>query len=133
MTKPVPLHFHTLWFAVGVALIILVVYLSLTSSPPDLGRIKFGDKLGHLLAYGVLMGWFGQLYTATSQQLRWFFGFCLMGIGLEFLQWWGGVRQFEFMDMAANVTGVVSGWWLTRGWFAGSLRRFDGLVGKLLG
>ena len=90
--------------------------------------IEFGDKLGHLLAYGTLTGWFGQLYTRFKTQLWIFLGFCLMGIVLEILQGLGPARYFEYADMVANALGAALGWWLTRTWFAGALHKVERLI-----
>jgi len=120
---------HTkLWRLIGFTLLFSIVYLSLTSTPVAMPNFKLADKLGHLLAYGLLMFWFGQLYPSWSRQVRWFIGFCLMGVILEVLQGLGGDRYFEYADMLANATGAALGWWLTRGWFAGTLYRFERLL-----
>ncbi|HEY5601992.1 MAG TPA: VanZ family protein [Gammaproteobacteria bacterium] len=106
-------------------LVVLVIFLSLTSAPPPMPSVEFGDKIGHLLAYGTLTGWFGQLYTRFRTQLWIFVGFCLMGVVLEYLQGLGPARYFEYADMAANSTGAALGWWLTRTWLAGALLKFE--------
>jgi len=92
--------------------------------------IEFGDKISHLLAYGVLTGWFGQLYTRVKTQLWIFIGFCMMGVALEYIQGLDPARFFEYADMAANAVGAALGWWLTRTWFAGTLLRFESLILK---
>jgi hypothetical protein len=114
-----------LWWALGWGLIGLVAYLSLVSMPPVNMEFDSSDKVGHLLAYGALMGWFGQLYVTLRRQAIMAAGFCAMGVMLEFLQGWGGSRMFDPADMLANTAGVALGWWLTRGWFAGILFRLD--------
>jgi hypothetical protein len=120
-------HFRLslLWLSIGWALIGLVIYLSLTATPPEVLEFQSSDKVEHLLAYGTLMGWFGQLYPSFRRQVPWALGFCVLGILLEFLQGWGGSRTFDYTDMLANGFGVLLGWWLTRGWFAGVLQRVD--------
>ena len=122
-----------LWVTFGWALVALVIYLSLASSIPKIIEFAFADKLEHLLAYSVLMGWLGQLYVSTRQQILLAVGFCLMGIALEFLQGWGGHRFFDVADMAANTLGVLLGWRLTRTLFAGILLRVDRSISRLLG
>jgi VanZ family protein len=89
-------------------MVLAVVWLSLTPSPP---RVDFreSDKVGHLLAYGVLMFWFGQLYTRHTR-LFYGAGFVVMGIGLEIAQNALGSRTLELADMAANTLGVLLGW-----------------------
>lgn len=103
-----------------------VVYLSLTATPPPIvPAFEYGDKFSHLLAYSVLTGWFGQLYTRIATQFWIFVAFCLMGVSLEFIQGMGGTRMFEYADMVANTLGAGLGWWLTRTWFAGTLLKFE--------
>ena len=120
-------HFRylLLWVAIGCSMIGLVLYFSLTSNPPGVVYLPFADKFEHLLAYGLLMGWFCQLYAPKKHQLILAVMFGLMGVSLEILQGLGGHRFFEYTDMVANITGVFLGWWLSRGWCAGWLFRVD--------
>jgi len=48
-----------------------------------------------------------------------------MGISLEFLQDWGGVRHFEVNDMIANSSGVLLAWVLVLTPFPGLLLWFE--------
>lgn len=100
----------------GWAWIALVWYLSLTARPPlpDM-QIIYADKLGHLLAYGWLMGWFANLYHARHARVVFAVVFVLMGIVLEFLQGMGSARMFEYADMLANSLGVLLAYVLTLG------------------
>lgn len=100
--------FHT-WLAVGYGLILMVVYLSLTPAPPSI-PIENGDKLGHSMAYAMLMVWFAWLYP--SLRIRWScaVGFVALGIGLEFVQGLTDYRTLELADMAADTMGVALGW-----------------------
>lgn len=107
------LRLKGLWLSIGIALVCLVFYLSLTSSPPGGPDIPFVDKWGHLLAYATLMGWFSQLLLQPKARLLLVVLLVAMGIGLEFLQQLGGVRMFEIADMVANSLGVVLAWLLT--------------------
>jgi len=52
-------------------LVAAVLFLSLTPSPPEILDFAFSDKFEHLFAYSVLMGWAGQLYVSTHQQITW--------------------------------------------------------------
>lgn len=88
-------------------------------------QFQFGDKVGHLLGYAVLTGWFTQLYQRKKIQFSIFVIFCLMGIGLEFLQGLGGVRMFEYADMLANALGALLGLVLSRTWLSGVLLKVD--------
>ena len=125
------LRLRPLWQAIGWAMLATVIWLSLSSDPPDALFFPYVDKVKHFLAYGVLMGWFGQIYTATNAQRVWLLGLALMGVALEFLQGWGGVRFFDPADMLANSFGALLGYWLTRGPLACALLRIDQqLAGK---
>ncbi len=118
------LRLRPLWLALGWAMLATVVWLSLSAEPPQIA-LPLADKLEHLLAYGSLMGWFGQLYTTRRAGLAWLTGLVLLGIALEFLQGWGGVRYFDTLDMLANTLGALLGYWLTRGPLAGILQHID--------
>lgn len=119
------LRLRPLWLAIGWAMLGAVVFLSLTDSPPEVVDFPLADKLEHLLAYAVLMGWFGQIHTATRSQRTWLAALALMGVAIEYLQGWGGVRHFEPADMLANALGALLGYRLARGPLAGSLARLE--------
>ena len=102
------LRFPRLWLALGWLLCQLVIYLSLTPAPPDLG-VEQGDKIGHLAAYAGLMLWFSLLYYPFRQRLTIAIALVALGIGLEFAQRATGYRSFELADMAADALGVLIG------------------------
>ena len=87
----------------------LVVYLSLANinipQPPS----SSGDKINHLIAYGVLMGWFGQLLIVWRHRMLFALVLILLGILMEYLQGIMGYRIFDWHDALANSLGVVSG------------------------
>ncbi len=119
------LRLRPLWLLCGWAMLAMAVWLSLIAAPPQIVGIPYIDKVKHLLAYAVLMGWFGQIYTTRGTQRGWLIGLVVMGIMLEFLQGWGGARFFEYADMLANTLGALLGYWLTRNVLAGTLARVD--------
>jgi VanZ family protein len=86
-----------------------IVFLSLTPSPPEPG-VEHVDKLGHLLAYGLLMFWFCFLYRNRYTRLAYGLGWIAMGVALEFAQRATGTRSLEVADMVANSLGVLLGW-----------------------
>jgi VanZ family protein len=86
-----------------------IVWLSLAPGLPEID-LEQGDKLGHLLSYGVLMFWFCQLYRARGTRLAYALGFVAMGVGLEFVQRTLGYRSYDPFDMFANALGVALGW-----------------------
>lgn len=85
------------------------MWLSLTPSPPQVD-FSHGDKLGHFIAYGLLMLWFSLLYLKKMTRILYGVGFIAMGVGLEFLQGELGYRTYEVFDMYANTLGVLLGW-----------------------
>ncbi|MCW8826279.1 MAG: VanZ family protein [Gammaproteobacteria bacterium] len=120
------LKYRAEWIYVGWSLVALVIYLSVTSTPPQLDiEFKYLDKLEHLFAYAVLMGWFGQLYHTQKSRIGYLLGFIAMGIGLEIIQGVGGVRYFEYGDIAANSIGAAIGWGMSRGRGADLLKLFE--------
>lgn len=96
-----------LWFTIGCCLVVLIVYLSLASGP-DVPMAHGLDKLGHALAYGTLMLWFAQLYVRPRWALV-ALACVLLGVVLEYLQGFTSYRTFSYVDMAANLAGVVVG------------------------
>ena len=86
-----------------------IVFLSLMPKPPDPG-FAYGDKLGHLAAYSLLMFWFCWLYRRQTVRLGYAALWFAMGIALEFAQGATGYRSFEIEDMLANTLGVFVGW-----------------------
>ena len=107
-TYAMPLRFRRRWIVCGLGFVLLVVYLSLTPDPPDLGAPE-GLKIGHLVAYGWLMIWFGQIYRTTRHRLLLAAAFCALGIALEYLQGMTDYRGFEYSDMLINALGVALG------------------------
>jgi uncharacterized protein YfiM (DUF2279 family) len=104
-----PLRHARIWWLLGWCILALILVLSLVPSPPQLGDIS--DKWQHAFAYAVLMSWFGQLY---AQHLRLGLYLVTLGIAVEFLQGWSGLRHFEVLDMLADAIGVLVGWLLLR-------------------
>lgn len=110
ITDTSPFHYSLLWRLLGWLMIGVALYFSLVPSPPEVLDFAFSDKLEHLFAYSVLMGWFGQLYVSKQRQVILAVAFCLMGVAMEYAQDWGGHRFFDVADMAANTLGVLLGW-----------------------
>ena len=111
--QSVPLKFHKIWVSIGLGFVVLVIYLSLTPDPPDLGTPE-GLKIGHVVAYGWLMLWFAQIYRFTSTRLWLAAAFIALGIVLEYVQGLTDYRGFEYSDMLINSGGVGLGLLLAR-------------------
>jgi VanZ family protein len=103
------LKFVPSWRALGYGLILLVIYLSLKPFPLDI-PMENGDKLGHWIAYTMLMVWFAWLYPNLRTRLVYAAGFLVLGIALEFAQSFTEYRTFELSDMVADTVGVALGW-----------------------
>lgn len=103
-----------LWYWLGAFMVSVVVYLSLTPSPPQLDMTA-GDKLQHLGAYSALGFWFAMLALRSWRQLCLSVcGLIALGIALEFIQGMTGYRTFDVGDMWANSIGVTVGSALAR-------------------
>ena len=114
------------WLSIGWGLVALVIYFGLSHHPPvDLPSFKFGDKLSHMIAYAVLMGWFAQIYQATPSRIRILAAFICLGVVIEFLQAYGGVRILELADMLANALGATLMFFATRGSYGQLLQRIE--------
>jgi VanZ family protein len=108
MASPSNIVVRHAWLAIAWFGIALLLYLSLTPQPPNIQR-EHGDKLGHMLAYGVLTYFWAQVLTATRQRLALALSFIVLGVILEFIQGSTGWRTFDYYDMLANTAGVVTG------------------------
>jgi VanZ family protein len=105
-----PLKFRTLWVLIGYGLVILVVFLSL-STPPSPAGIPLEDKVYHVVAYGVLMLWFSQLHP-KSRYVWLACGFITLGIIMEIMQSQLDNRNGDIWDVVANSLGTILSWGL---------------------
>jgi VanZ family protein len=123
------LNYKKTWLCIGYMLIAIVVYQTLTANPVSVG-VKVSDKLLHVMGYFVLMGWFVQIYHKKLHKFLWALFFVMMGITMEFLQGWSGVRFFEVNDMIANALGVFLAWGLSATKFSECILVFEKYVLK---
>lgn len=100
------LRLHALWVWLGWGLAACIIWFSLVPKPPQIGP-QVGDKVHHLMAYFILMFWFGQLH---SRRLSLVFACLGLGLSLEWLQGLTGYRTASGLDMLANTTGVFLAW-----------------------
>ncbi len=108
------LKLRFLWLLIGCGLVALVVFMSLTSNPVDMGnRFPYEDKVFHAFAYFTLMFWFSQIYHDRLQRFMLVLVFVFMGLTLEYLQSFDPARYAEMGDMVANTAGVALGFFIT--------------------
>ncbi len=121
------LKLRFLWLTIGYALVALVFFLSLTSSPVDMElSLPYEDKFFHALAYFSLMAWFSQIYHERFKRNIIAVILVLMGVALEFLQGFDPERYFEYADMLANSVGVGLGFVVALTSAKNILLRFEG-------
>lgn len=101
------LKYRLLWLAIGYALVVLVIVLSLISAPEVELSFPLEDKFFHALAYFALMAWFSQIYHKSNKRILMAVMFVMLGVILEYLQSFEPSRFAEFGDMVANTAGVV--------------------------
>jgi len=99
------------WRIVGWFGVALLLWLSLTPSPPQVATFPQVDKVEHLLAYGLLMLWFAQLRLTRAERGVTAGALLALGVAIEFMQGWGGAREFSLADIAADLGGIALGWW----------------------
>ena len=120
------LRYRKLWLGIGYFLIILVIFLSLTSSPVEIdSKLPYQDKLFHALAYFSLTFWFMQIYHIKHHVTGWAIFFLSLGLLLEYLQSFDPERYSEVGDMIANTIGVVAAAILSRTRFRYMLVNFE--------
>ena len=100
------LTFRPLWLLLGWALVLAIIYESLTPTPVDL-PVEQGDKVLHASAYLVLMSWFSNIYEDARARVICAAGCIALGVGLEFAQLTTVSRTFDVLDMAAGAAGVL--------------------------
>lgn len=109
MTPPTALR--SAWRIVGWLGVALLLWLSLTPSPPQVATFPHVDKVEHLLAYALLMLWFAQLRLTRQERSVTASALLALGVAIEFLQGWGGAREFSIADIVADLGGIALGWW----------------------
>ncbi|MGB5517953.1 MAG: VanZ family protein [Gammaproteobacteria bacterium] len=109
------LRYRKLWLIIGYLLIILVIFLSLMSSPVDIDTdLPYQDKLFHAIAYFSTTFWFLQIYHIRHHVVQWVFFFLCLGLLLEYLQGFDSNRHSDIGDMVANALGVAAALVLSR-------------------
>ncbi|MEA3359648.1 MAG: hypothetical protein U9R17_09635 [Thermodesulfobacteriota bacterium] len=104
------LKLFKLWSTLGWLLVGFVIFFSLSPSQADTTVFSHSDKVVHILVYAFIMLYFGCIYLPGGAYRRLGIGFILMGFVLELIQGLIDYRTMEYLDMLANLTGVLIGW-----------------------
>jgi glycopeptide antibiotics resistance protein len=121
------LRFKWIWISFGVLLVCAITVLSLINLAPIKGAL-LQDKVMHMLAYGLLMGWFAQIFRHFMARLFLVVVLVAMGVGVEYLQGMVAHRQLDVMDMLANTSGVLIAWVLSYTWLGRVFVGFERLI-----
>jgi VanZ family protein len=109
-----PLRLRKVWLALGWFAVCVLIYESLTPSPPELPEFPFSDKASHFLVYASIMLWFGFIYSQGKRYSLIGLSLILLGVTLELLQGAGGYRSMEVSDASFNALGIFVGGLLAR-------------------
>jgi VanZ family protein len=112
-----PTHkLRELWLSIGWLLVGLIIYLSLVAGRLPIDSIASDEVthrlvygVSHVLAYGILMLWFLQLYPVSRRPII-ALSLIAMGTVLEVLQGFAPDRNPGYLDVVANIAGVMLGW-----------------------
>lgn len=124
--------FRRLWIAIIVLAALVIVASSLLPLPAaSLGGGR--DKLGHFVAYFVLMA-LGAGISPDTRLWQVALRCLLLGIALEVAQAaLPGIRQADWADLLANATGVLAAWLIASGERAGWARHIEAWLARRLG
>ena len=89
--------------------LLLVTWQALTPLPVDAETV-INDKLGHLLVFLMLAAISDHAFAATHFSIKKIAYLMIYGIGLECLQYFVPGREFSFLDMLANASGLFIYW-----------------------
>lgn len=97
-------------YALAITLTILIIYLSLASTPKIMGIVNISDKILHLVAYFVLsLSWFFAVRSSHFQiKSKVGIGILVLSVILEFLQGsFTNYRTADYYDIVANTFGII--------------------------
>jgi len=102
------------WLVAGTALLALVIWGSLTPTPPHIEMpVPQFDKVEHITAYLLITAWFSAAYPK-----RWSWivlGAVLLGGAIEIAQGYTG-RDPDWFDWFADCLGAALGAWYPARW-----------------
>lgn len=103
-----PLRFRGWWVTLGVALLVLVIYLCLEPADGG-GASRINDKLAHFLAFFALAGWFAAI---VERRFYWLIALGMLSVGglIEVAQGLMALgRTADLLDFVADGAGVSAG------------------------
>jgi VanZ family protein len=106
-----PLRHARIWASLGGFLLVIILILALVPEPGQL-PISYNDKFAHGLAFMALMLWFSGVVEVRRLPML---AICLAAYGvlIELLQSLTATRQPEFLDLGADLAGILLGWLLS--------------------
>ncbi len=128
--QALPLRHLRLWRHIGHTLVIAMLVVSLLPAPRLIGVVPQGDKLGHALAFGALMLWYGQIYAGRRDRWRLALACVAFGLLIEILQAFVPYRSADWRDLAADALGVALSVLLLRTPLGGLLSRLDARLAR---
>ena len=96
-----------LWLGLGLGMLIVIMVFALLPLS-DISTPGISDKLVHGMAFAFLMTWFGGIFAARA----WVWvalGLLAYGGVMEILQNLTAHREFEWLDMFADLLGLGAG------------------------
>lgn len=131
------LRFAGAWRFASVMGLLLVLIATLVPSewlwPDDAaGLLEIGDKWLHGIAFMLLSIWFCGQYRRSSYW-RIVAGLVAFGVLIEICQRAVSYRSAEYLDLAADVTGIAAGLGVAMAGAGGWSLRFEGWLGNRIG
>ena len=106
------------WWALGVIIVVLAIYLCLIPGQELPAAFEWNDKASHLVGHGLLALYFSGL-VARRSWWKIFLFLLLLGTAIEFAQYsMHAGREGDPRDVVANSIGALLG--LIVGWFGGA-------------
>jgi VanZ family protein len=102
-----------LWLGAWAFGWLLCIVLSLVHAPSLNVDVPEGDKLEHMLAYGLLAAWAVWIFAGARTQRRAALALFALGVAMEIAQ--GTLTDYRSMDAwdaLADGVGILAGWWL---------------------
>ncbi len=106
-----PLRYSRYWLATGLALL-AVGLVSALSPMSSVIPVTLNDKLLHSGGFLFFMVWFGGIFKPRALPYV-VVALAAYGMLIELLQSFTPTRQAEFLDLIADVMGILLGWAVT--------------------